>query len=97
MARTTGAFSRAASRLQHHGGDEAVLRGAQPTTAILEHNVATIGDQGETIIYAVVAGIPTADRPRIDDSITFTATGKTWVIDAIIADDSYLTRVALRP
>lgn len=87
-------FARMHDRLLAHLGNEAVLRGTEDCKVNVEHGVGVQGEYGEVVAFKTMAYVPTNLSPRIGNTLLIE--GKTWVIDSIESDDSYVTRVWLR-
>jgi hypothetical protein len=82
-------------------GDEAVLRGTVPCLVNIERGVVVDYETGDDKFYRSefagvidVANIPAKHSPKVGDTL---AVGlKSYVIDAIGADNGYMVRCVLR-
>ena len=89
-------------------GEQAVLRGSEPCKANIEYNVVVgqeIGDdkfvRSEFAAVVDIANIQKAHAPCVGDTLGMlnddgVTVEKTYVIDAIVADNGYMVRCVLR-
>lgn len=95
MTRASDAFARMHLRLFAHYGEEAVLRGAEPTTVVVSDNVELIGEDGLVAQVVTTATFKAADAPRPGDALT--ARGQPWEIDRTLRGDANIIECVLRP
>lgn len=94
MSRTGAAFSRAATRLGAHFGDEAVLRAGEPVVAIISEGVELIGEYGQVAQLVTTATLMAATAPHTGDALTVGATA--WIIDSILRGDGITVECVVR-
>ena len=96
MASSSGAFSRAASRLFAHFGEEAVFRGgATPIRAVLTRNVELIGDAGHVERVVTTATLQATLKPHRGDTLVIGA--ESWTLDSPLHGDGDVTVWVLLP
>lgn len=93
MPATGAAFSRAASRLFAHFGEEALLRGL-PVTVVVSDNVQLVGEHGEVVQLATTVALAAADTPKIGDAIAFR--NRAWVLDQLLRSDGHTAEFVVR-
>lgn len=95
MSLSSGAFSRAASRLFAHYGEEAVLRGAEPVVAVESHDVEILGEYGQVEQIVTTVTLMTAAGAKAGDPITVGSSA--WVLDKPLRGDGHTTEFIVRP
>lgn len=96
MSFSSGAFSRASSRLFAHFGEEAVFRGAPlPVAVVLSRNVELIGDNGQVDRLVTTAALPANLSPRKGDALAVGS--ESWTLDALLRGSGDLVEWVLLP
>lgn len=90
----TGAFSRAASRLFAHLGEEAVFRGV-PLRVIVSDDVELLGAHGEVAQTVTTAALPAGLAPTLGESLSFR--GRSWALDQLLRRDATQAEYVVRP
>lgn len=96
MSLSSGAFSRASSRLFAHFGEEAVFRGGPlPVQAVLSRNVELLGENGQVDRLVTTVNLPANLAPRKGDSLVVGA--ESWTLDALLRGSGDLVEWVLLP
>lgn len=86
MGFSTGAFSRASSRLFAHFAEEAFFRGAvEPVFVVISREVQILGEYGQVERVVTTATLASSLAPKKGDALTFS--GEAWTLDAPLRGD----------
>lgn len=96
MGVSSGAFSRASSRLFAHFGEEAVFRGGPDTVVVvLSRNVELIGENGQVDRLVTTASLPASLNPRKGDPLVVGM--ESWTLDAPLRGAADMVEWVLLP
>lgn len=95
MSRTDAAFGRLNDRLFAHFGDEAVLRGTVPVSAVKTEGVELLGEYGQVAQIVTTFTLMASAGGKVGDSLTVGA--ESWVLDSVLRGDGGTTEFVVRP